>query len=202
MLFQFLGPPQKRGFGCACVLCLPRLSGSGSQRLGRPLPGTVRLFPPQLLLVPVGCLRLVFVLRSWPLAATLPVADVDHPESQEFLNRNRGPVCSVGGGGFSGAEFAPFSSPPPPTSSGDGAALLWRFSVPLFCEPAAVCSGRSIFLSLSHSLKKSPSDCSQGLRAGPYPKECRRLLSVPPPLAGGGCGRLGVLFCWESLLGM
>ena len=24
MLFQFLGPPQKRGFGCACVLCLPR----------------------------------------------------------------------------------------------------------------------------------------------------------------------------------
>ena len=22
--FQFSGPPQKRGFGCACVLCLPR----------------------------------------------------------------------------------------------------------------------------------------------------------------------------------
>ena len=29
----------------------------------------------------------------------------------------------------------------------------------------------------------------------------RPLLSVPPPLAGGGCGRLGVLFCWELLLG-
>ena len=27
--------------------------------------------------------------------------------------------------------------------------------------------------------------------AGPHPKQCRRLLSVPPPLAGGGCGRLG-----------
>ena len=55
---------------------------------------------------------------------------------------------------------------------------------------------------LSHSLKKSPSDCSQGLVAGPYPKECHRLLSIPPPLAGGGCGRLGVLFCWELHLGM
>ena len=31
----------------------------------------------------------------------------------------------------------------------DGAALLWSFSVPLFCEPPAVCSGRSIFLSRS-----------------------------------------------------
>ena len=90
--------------------------------------------------------------------------------------------------------------PLPPTSSGDGAALLWSFSVPLFCEPPAVCSGRLILPSLSHSLKKSPSDCSQGLRASPCPKECRRLLSVPPPLAGGGCGRLGVLFCWELLL--
>ena len=49
--------------------------------------------------------------------------------------------------------------------------------------------------------KKSPSDCSQGPLAGPYPKQCRRLLSVPPPLAGGGCGRLGVLFCWDLLLG-
>ena len=49
------------------------------------------------------------------------------------------------------------------------------------------------FSLLSHSLKKSPSDCSQGLLAGPYPKQCRRLLSVSPPLAGGGCGRLGYL---------
>ena len=47
------------------------------------------------------------------------------------------------------------------------------------------------FSSLSHSLKKASSDCSQGLRARPYPKQCRPLLSIPPPLAGGGCGRLG-----------
>ena len=38
---------------------------------------------------------------------------------------------------------------------------------------------------------RPPSDCSQGLLAGPHPKQCRRLLSVPPPLAGGGCGRQG-----------
>ena len=34
------------------------------------------------------------------------------------------------------------------------------------------------------------------------PKRCCCLLSVQPPLAGGGCERLGVLFCWELLLGM
>ena len=35
---------------------------------------------------PVGCLRwLAFVQRSWPPAATLPAADVDHPESQEVF---------------------------------------------------------------------------------------------------------------------
>ena len=39
---------------------------------------------PQFPCVPVGCLRLVSVLRSWPLAATL-LADVDHPESQDVF---------------------------------------------------------------------------------------------------------------------
>ena len=39
----------------------------------------------------------------------------------------------------------PLPSPLPPSSSGDGPALLWSFSVPLFCEPPAVCSGRLIF---------------------------------------------------------
>ena len=81
--------------------------------------------------------------------------------------------------------------PLPPTSSGDGPALLWSFSVPLFYEPPAVCSGGSIFPSLSHSLKKSPSDRSQGLRAGPYPKQCRRLLSVRPLLLVAGAGVWG-----------
>ena len=59
--------------------------------------------------------------------------------------------------------FAPFPSPLPPTSSGDGPALLWGFSVPLFCEPPAVCSGRLIFslaigpvLTLSNAARSSP----------------------------------------------
>ena len=46
MRFQFSGPPQKRGLGWACVLCLPRQSSSGSRELdGRTLPGAVRLLP-------------------------------------------------------------------------------------------------------------------------------------------------------------
>ena len=164
--FQFSGPPQKCGFRCACVLCLPRLSGSGSQRLGRTFPGCGTSFPP------------------WPQRAR-------RSGLRKSLDRNRGPVFRVRGGGFSGAEFAPFPYPLPPASSGDGPALLWSFSVLLFCELPAVYSGRSIFISLAHSLKKYPSDCSQGLLAGPYPKQCCPLLSVSPPLAGGGCGRLG-----------
>ena len=99
--------------------------------LGALSPGAARLFPPQ------------------PQRA-LPV------RSQEVFRQEPGSVCRVGGGGFSGAEFAPFPSPLPPTSSGDGPALLWSFSVPLFCELPAVCSGWSIFPSLSHSLEKVP----------------------------------------------
>ena len=115
---------------------------------------------------------------------------------RKSLDRTREPVCSLGGGGFSGAEFAPFPSPLPPTSSGDGPALLWSFSVPLFCEPPVVCSGWLIFSLSIPQIKRASSDCSQGLRAGPYPKQCRPLLSVlllsvPPLLVGGGCRRLG-----------
>ena len=120
---------------------------------------------------------------------------------RKSLVRNWSPVCSLVGGAISGAEFAPFPFPLPPASGGDGPvrsllALLWNFSVPLFCEWTAVCSGWLIFsLLLSHSLScyltLALSDCPQGIRAGPYPKQCCLLLSFPPPLAGGGCRRLG-----------
>ena len=45
--FQPSGVPQKRGTkSCACFLCLPRPSGSGSQEPdGRALPGAARLLP-------------------------------------------------------------------------------------------------------------------------------------------------------------
>ena len=81
--FQFSGIPQKRGLGCACVLCLPRPSSSGSQELdGRTLPGCGAPSPlhdPSL----SSCPRLLGA-RPLCLAATLP-ADVNHPESQEVF---------------------------------------------------------------------------------------------------------------------
>ena len=86
--FQFSGPPQKHRLSWACVLCLPHPSCPGSQELdGRTLAGAVRLLPstvPACFRLPVGCVRLVSVLGSCTLAATLP-ADVDHPESQEVF---------------------------------------------------------------------------------------------------------------------
>ena len=101
-----------------CVF--PGLSGQGSQRHGALSPGAPRLFPPR-------------PQRAPPVG------------SQGVFRQEPGPVCRVGGGGFSGAEFAAFPSPLPPSSSGDGAGLLCSFSVPLFCEPPAVCSGWLIF---------------------------------------------------------
>ena len=104
---------------------------------------------PQFPHAPVGCVCLVSVLGSWPLAATL-LADVDHPESQEVFGQKLGAHLQFARGAESVAEFAPFPSPLPPASSGGGPALhwlalLWNCSVPLFCKRLAVCSGRLIF---------------------------------------------------------
>ena len=70
-------------------------------------------------------------------------------------DRTRGLFAGWEGAASLGLSF-PFPLPLPPTSSGDGAALLWSFSVPLFCKPPSVSSGWLIFLlvnfsSLSHS---------------------------------------------------
>ena len=117
-------------------------SGSGSQRLGRPLPGRGAPFPSAA--SSLGRQRLGAV--SQDSARFFPPRPQRTPpvRSQDVFRQEPGPVCRVGGGSFSGAEFAPFPSPLPPSSSGDGPAL-WSFSVPLFCEPPAVCSGRLIF---------------------------------------------------------
>ena len=156
--------------------------------MGALSPGAERLFPPRPQRRPAG---------------RVPAACV----CSEELASSRDPP----GGGFSGSlqtgtggQFAvwegvaslglslpPFPSPLPPSSSGDGPALLWSFSVPLFCEPPAVCSGQLIFSLAVPQFKRAPFNCSQGLWAGPYPKQCRPLLSVPLLFVGGGCWRLG-----------
>ena len=111
--------------------------------------------------------------------------------SPEVFRQDPGPVCRVGGGVFfSGAEFAPCPSPCLLPPGGWGGSSL-EFLSPFVLRTAGGVFRPVNFPSLSHSLKKAPSDCSQGLLAGPHPKQCRRLLSVPPPLAGGGCRRPG-----------
>ena len=182
----------------------PGLSGSGSQRLGRPLPGCGAPFPlhsPSLSF----CARwwLVFVLRSWPLATTLPGWVSTIQNLRKALAGNWRPVCSVGGDAFSGAEFAPCPSPLPPTSGRDGPvrrrlALLWSFSVPLFCERPVVRSSWLIFSLAIPQFKRAPFNCSQG----------RSLLQAMPPAplhSAPTCWwqmrASGVLFCWELLLG-
>ena len=85
----------------------------------------------------------------------------------------------------------PLSPPPcllPPAGMG------WLFSgvsQSLCFANRRQCSDRLIFSLSIPQFKRAPSDCSQGLRAGPHPKQCRPLLSVSPLFVGGRCGRLG-----------
>ena len=82
--------PGRQGLGLTLPGCgrlfPPGRAAQGARGSGGLSPGAVRLFPslPQHAL-PVGCLRLAFVQRSWSLDTTLPVANVDHPESQEVF---------------------------------------------------------------------------------------------------------------------
>ena len=110
--------------------------------------------------------------------------------SQGVFRQEPGPVCRVGGGGFSGAEFAPFPSPCllPPAGMGQ---LFSGVSQSLSFANRRQCVRTSQFFLALPQFKKAPSDCSQGLLAGPYPKQCRPLLSVLPPLAGGNAGVWG-----------
>ena len=125
------------------VVSSPASAAQAARGLHTLSPGAACLFPPQRLAQAArgsGALSLGAVCLFPPQPQRAPPVG-----SQEVFRWEPGPVCRVGGGGFSGAEFAPFPSPLPPTSSGDGPALLWSFSVPLFCEPTAVCSGQLIF---------------------------------------------------------
>ena len=122
---------------------------------------------------------------------------------RKSLVRNWRPVCSVVGDAISGAEFAPFPSPLPPASclQQGWASLQPASSFPDLLSPFVLRTAGSMFVpvnflsvslspSLSCYLTSAPSNCPQGIQARSYPKQCCPLLSIPPPLAGGGCGRL------------
>ena len=113
--------PHKNSDSVGPVFCaFPRPSSSGRQELeGRTLPSAVRLLPstapaPASVSVPasVGCVRLVSVLGSWPLAVILPL-DVDHPESQEVsLWLQTGGLFAVWWGCHLWGQVCPFPLPP------------------------------------------------------------------------------------------
>ena len=93
--------------------------------------------------------------------------------------------------GWEGVASLGLSLPlaPPPASF---LQREWGGSSLEFLSPFVLRTAGSVFQPVNFSAlpqfkKKPPSDCSQGLLAGPYPKQCLGLLSVPPPLAGGEC---------------
>ena len=91
----------------------PGLSGPGSPRLGHPLPGCrcgapfPSAVPARTSWVPAACVSSGAGLSPRP--SRLQMSTIQN--LRKSSDRNRGPVCRVGVGGFSGAEFAPFPSP-------------------------------------------------------------------------------------------
>ena len=109
---------------------------------------------------------------------------------RKSLDRNRRPVCSVGGGGFSGAEFAPFPSPCllPPEGMG---RLFSGVSQSLCFVNCRKCVRPVNFSLLSHSLKNLP---PTALRAfWPVPTLSNAASSSPfrPHLLVAGAGVWG-----------
>ena len=94
----------------------------GSQRLGLALSPRVRRAPS---------------LRG---LSALPVG------SQEVFRQDPGPVCRVGGGGFSGAEFALFPSPASYLQRGWGGSSLE------FLSPFVLRTAGGVFLPVNFSL--------------------------------------------------
>ena len=185
-------------------------SGQAARSFGGLSPGAARLFPPRraaqaargLCGLSLGAVRLFPPRRAARAARGLALSPrarrapslhgLSEPPvgSQGVLRQDLGLFA-----GWEGVASLGLSLPlaPPPASylqRGWGGSSL-EFLSPFILRTAGRVFWPVNFSSLSHSLKKAPSDGSQGLLAGPYPKQCRWLLSVPPPLAGGGCGRLG-----------
>ena len=164
--FQFSGPPQKLG-GYACVLCLPL-----PQRFRQPgaWAHSPRVRLAFSLLGPSGCCR---------------------SGLRKSSNRNRGPVCSVGGGGLPVAESAPFPSPPPPHLQ-----QVWASSSPESLSPSALWTAGSVFgpvnfSLLSHSFKKLPPTALRAFGPVPTPSNAARSSPFCPHLLAAGTGVWG-----------
>ena len=127
-------------------------SGQAASSFGALSLGAACLFPPRraaraargLALSPR--VRSAFSLR----AAPLPPRPQRAPPfgSQEVFRQEQGPICQVRGGGFSGAEFAPFPSPCllPPAGMGrlfSGVSQSLCFENRRRCVPAGQFFSRS-----------------------------------------------------------
>ena len=106
------------------------------------------------------------------------------------LDRNRGRFARWEGVASRGLSL-PLSPPPCLLPLAGMGRLFSGLSQSLCFANCRQCVLAGKFVLALPQFKKAPSDCSQGLLASPYSKQCRPLLSVPPPLAGGGCQCLG-----------
>ena len=142
---------------CGCVRVVPVFQYSTKVRTRLPLrfvpspaarslmgtlsPGAVHLLPSvapaSVSVCTVGCMRLVF--SRDPPGGCRPSRI-----SGSLLVRNWRPVCSVVGGAISGAEFAPFPSPLPPASGGDG-PVCSRLAPPDLLSPFVLRAASSVF---------------------------------------------------------
>ena len=134
--FQPSDVPQKRGLGCACVLCLPRpeqLRQPGTWRFALS-PGAAGLLPSE---APASVSARASRVRM-PCVSPRPSRWMSTIQNlMKSLVRNWRPVCSVVGDAVLGAEPAPFPSPLPPASRGLG----WSAACELLSELAqTLCS--------------------------------------------------------------
>ena len=123
--FGFLGTPQRRILGCACVLCLPARAAQAARNLSA--------------LSPAGCAMCLFWGADFWLQPSLRMSTIQN--LRKSLVRSWKTVCRLVGGAISGAEFAAFPSPGllPPVGDGPACswlALLWNLLSPSFWEPA------------------------------------------------------------------
>ena len=116
---------------------------------------------------------------------------------RKTLDRNQ--ACWVGGGGFPGAEFAPFPSPLPPSSSGDGPGSSLEFLSPFVLRTTGGVFRLVNFSLLSYNLKKLPQTALRAFRPVLTLSNASRSSSFRPHLLVAGEGvwstfLLGVAF--------